>query len=101
MQIQRQLFLEAFTSIIESNRKGYDVPPKFSRSVNAEMKNLVRKVIQGQTLLGYDEFIRGCIYHQWDVVQNIYPQTKDINSEKTIWAVGVTRALWQYAKTMW
>ena len=95
------VILEAFTSIIESNRKGYDVPPKFSRLVNDEMKNLVRKVIQGQKLLGYDEFIRGYIYHQWDVVQNIYLQTKDINSEKTIWAAGVTKALWQYAKTMW
>lgn len=65
------------------------------------MKDLVKEVIKGQKLLGYEEFLKGHLYYQWDVIQNIYLQTKDINSERTISAAGVTRALWNYAKAMW
>ena len=95
------LVLEAMTSIIESNRKGYDVQPNLSRFTHDDLKNVVRDIIKGQKSLGYYEFMKGFLSHEWVLAQNIYLNCRDVNAEKTIWAAGVIRAIWTYSKSMW
>ena len=95
------LVLEAMTPIIESYRRGYEVRPNFSRFVNDDLKEVVWNIIMGQNLLGQTEFMKGFLTHQWDMVQNIYLNSKDINSDRTIWAAGITPAIWNYSKSMW
>ena len=95
------VLIETFTSILQSNRKGYDIKPTFSRSTNQELKKLVLEILEGQFKIGAHEFVKGYIYHQWDVVQNLYLQQSDINSEQIIWAAGILRATWNYSKSMW
>ena len=35
------------------------------------------------------------------MARNIYLNSKDINSERTIWAAQIIRAIWYYSKSMW